>query len=151
VRQEKQQEDTQPIAWVLPQRKEFAVSSVQRLQHTSVPMPPGGEETARQFYGTTLGLREIPTPQNLAAMKLLWFAVAADGGEVHLFTDEEAGSNAAQHLCLEVDDLAAYERRLIDEGYRVEIPEAIVNRPRLFTRDPFGNRIELVQILGPYH
>ena len=125
--------------------------SIQRLQHTSVPMPPGGEETARQFYGTALGLREIPSPENLAAMKLVWFAVAADGGEVHLFTDEGAVSNAAQHLCLEVDDLAAYERRLSDQGYRVEIPEAIVNRPRLFTRDPFGNLIELVQILGPYH
>ncbi len=50
-----------------------------------------------------------------------------------------------------MDDLAAYERRLIDQGYRVEIPEAIVNRPRLFTRDPFGNLIELVHILGPYH
>jgi hypothetical protein len=96
VRQEEQQEDTQPIAWFLPQRKEFAVSSVQRLQHTSVPMPPGGEETARQFYGTTLGLREIPTPQNLAAMKLIWFAVAADGGEVHLFTDLAIGSNSSR-------------------------------------------------------
>ncbi len=73
------------------------------------------------------------------------------GGEVHLFTDEGAVSNPAQHLCLEVDDLAAYERRLIDQGYTVEIPETIVNRPRLFTRDPFGNLIELVQILGPYH
>jgi catechol 2,3-dioxygenase-like lactoylglutathione lyase family enzyme len=135
----------------VPQRKDLAMPSVQRLQHTSVPMPPGGEETARQFYGTALGLREIPTPENLAAMKLVWFAVAADGGEVHLFTDEGAVSNAAQHLCLEVDDLAAYERRLIDQGYTVEMPEAIVNRPRLFTRDPFGNLIELVHILGPYH
>jgi catechol 2,3-dioxygenase-like lactoylglutathione lyase family enzyme len=132
----------------LPLWKDLAMPSVRRLQHTSIPMPPGGEETARQFYGTALGLCEIPTPQNLAAMKLVWFAVAADGGEVHLFTDEGAVSNAAQHLCLEVDDLGAYERRLI---YRVEIPEAIVNRPRLFTRDPFGNLIELVQILGPYH
>jgi hypothetical protein len=34
-------------------------------------MPPGGEETARQFYGTALGLREIPPPENLAAMKLV--------------------------------------------------------------------------------
>jgi catechol 2,3-dioxygenase-like lactoylglutathione lyase family enzyme len=73
------------------------------------------------------------------------------GGEVHLFTNEGAVSNAAQHLCLEVDDLGAYERRLIDQGYSVEIPETIVNRPRVFTRDPFGNLIELVQILGPYH
>ena len=44
----------------------------------------------------------------------------------------------------------AYERRLINQGYRVEIAETSVNRPRLFTRDPFGNLSALVQILGPY-
>jgi catechol 2,3-dioxygenase-like lactoylglutathione lyase family enzyme len=94
---------------------------------------------------------EIPKPEGLAGMKLVWFAANDDGDEVHVFTDESMEANsAAQHLCLEVDDLAAYERRLADQGYAVEIPETIFNRPRLFTRDPFGNLIELVQILGQY-
>jgi catechol 2,3-dioxygenase-like lactoylglutathione lyase family enzyme len=127
------------------------VASVKRLQHTSVPMPPGGEETARRFYGVVLGMPEIPKPEGLAGMRLVWFAANDDGDEVHVFTEENMDHNsAAQHLCLEVDDLAAYERRLADEGYTVDIPETIYNRPRLFTRDPFGNLIELVQILGPY-
>jgi catechol 2,3-dioxygenase-like lactoylglutathione lyase family enzyme len=125
--------------------------SVKRLQHTSVPMAPGGEETARQFYGKVLGMREIPKPEGLAASTLVWFAANDDGDEVHLFKEENMGPNsAAQHLCLEVDDLAGYERKLVDGGYNVEIPETIYNRPRLFTRDPFGNLVELVQILGPY-
>ena len=29
-------------------------------------------------------------------------------------------------------------------------PEVIGNRPRLFVRDPFGNLVELVEILGQY-
>ncbi len=127
------------------------MAAVKRLQHTSVPMPPGGEQTARDFYGSVLGMREIPKPEGLAAMKLVWFAAGDDGDEVHVFTDEGLGSNSsAQHLCLQVDDLADYERRLSDAGYTVDIPETIYNRPRLFTRDPFNNLIELVQVLGQY-
>ena len=41
------------------------MASVKRLQHTSVPMPPGGEAAARKFYGEALGMREIPKPSTL--------------------------------------------------------------------------------------
>jgi catechol 2,3-dioxygenase-like lactoylglutathione lyase family enzyme len=125
--------------------------TVKRLQHTSVPMPPGGDDEARRFYGGVLGLREIPKPSSLP-QRLVWFAANDDGDEVHVFTEENMGPNsAAQHLCLEVDDLAAYEARLRQQGCDVEIPEAIHNRPRLFVRDPFANLIELVEIRGQYH
>lgn len=124
--------------------------TVKRLQHTSVPMPPGGNDQARSFYGEALGMREIPKPSTLSN-NLVWFAANDDGDEVHVFQEEQMGPNsAAQHLCLEVDDIAGYEARLRDRGYEVEIPESIVNRPRLFVRDPFGNLIELVEIRGQY-
>ena len=124
--------------------------SIVRLQHTSVPMPPGGDDATRRFYGDVLGMREIPKPEGLAGMTLIWFAANDDGDEVHVFEHEGGASNPSQHLCLEVDDIAAWESRLHDHGCAVEIPEDIVNRPRLFTRDPFGNRIELVEIQGEY-
>jgi catechol 2,3-dioxygenase-like lactoylglutathione lyase family enzyme len=124
--------------------------TVKRLQHTSVPMPPGGNEQARAFYGDALGMREIPKPSTLSN-NLVWFAAGDAADEVHVFQEENMGPNsAAQHLCLEVDDIAAYEARLRQHGYEVEIPETIVNRPRLFVRDPFGNLIELVEIHGQY-
>ena len=124
--------------------------TVKRLQHTSVPMPPGGNEQARAFYGAALGMREIPKPSTLSN-NLVWFAASDEGDEVHVFQEENMGPNsAAQHLCLEVDDIAAYESRLREHGFAVEIPERIVNRPRLFVRDPFGNLVELVEIRGQY-
>ncbi len=124
--------------------------TVKRLQHTSVPMPPGGNEQARAFYGGALGMREIPKPITLSN-NLVWFAASDEGDEVHVFQEENMGPNsAAQHLCLEVDDIAGYESRLREHGYVVEIPERIVNRPRLFVRDPFGNLVELVEIRGQY-
>jgi catechol 2,3-dioxygenase-like lactoylglutathione lyase family enzyme len=127
------------------------MASVKRLQHTSVPMPPGGDEEARAFYSGVLGMREIPKPEGLAAMTVVWFAANDDGDEVHVFKDERHGSNsAAQHLCLEVDDIEGYKTRLSDHGYDPQIPESIHNRPRLFVRDPFRNLIELVEIRGQY-
>jgi catechol 2,3-dioxygenase-like lactoylglutathione lyase family enzyme len=125
--------------------------SVKRLQHTSIPMPPGGDENARAFYGAVLGMREIAKPEGLAAMTVIWFAANDDGDEVHVFKDEHLGRNsAAQHLCLEVDDIEAYKARLGEHGYEVRVPETIQNRPRLFVRDPFDNLIELVEIRGQY-
>jgi catechol 2,3-dioxygenase-like lactoylglutathione lyase family enzyme len=132
-------------------QKEILMPSVKRLQHTSVPMPPGGDDDARAFYGDLLGMREIPKPEGLAGMTVVWFAANDDGDEVHVFQEKTMRSNsAAQHFCLEVDDIAAYQTRLSDAGYAVEIPETIYNRPRLFVRDPFANLVELVEIRGQY-
>jgi len=124
---------------------------VQRLQHASVPMPPGGNEAARAFYGGTLGLEEVPPPDTLDVERLVWFRVGADGHEIHVFTEAGNGpSSPGQHLCLQVDDLAAMHQRLSDAGIAIEDPTAIPNRPRFFIHDPFGNRIELTQITGNY-
>lgn len=126
------------------------MAKVKRLQHTSVPMPPGGDEQARAFYGGILGMREIPKPSTLD-QTLVWFAANDEGDEVHVFQEENMGPNsAAQHLCLEVDDLEAFRTRLADHGYAPRTPETINNRPRLFVRDPFDNLLELVEIRGQY-
>lgn len=126
------------------------MAQVKRLQHTSVPMPPGGNDLARAFYGKALGMREIPKPSTLSN-NLVWFAANDDGDEVHVFQEENMGPNSAeQHLCLEVDDLDAFSTRLTEHGYQPQTPEIIRNRPRLFVRDPFENLVELVEIRGQY-
>jgi catechol 2,3-dioxygenase-like lactoylglutathione lyase family enzyme len=126
------------------------VAHVKRLQHTSVPMPPGGNDLARAFYGHALGMREIPKPSTLSN-NLVWFAANDDGDEVHVFQEENMGPNSAeQHLCLEVDDIEAFRERLTAHGFQPKDTEVIRNRPRFFVRDPFENLIELVEIRGQY-
>ncbi len=125
--------------------------SVLRLQHASVPMPAGGNDEARAFYGGVLGLDEIPPPSSLDAEQIIWFSAGGGGHEVHLFTEDGFGPNSpGQHLCLQVDDLDATRERLGDHGVAIEETTLIPNRPRFFVRDPFGNRVELTQILGDY-
>ena len=50
----------------------------------------------------------------------------------------------------DVDELNSTLGVLLTHEVPVEETVAITNRPRLFLKDPFGNRIELTQIQGAY-
>jgi catechol 2,3-dioxygenase-like lactoylglutathione lyase family enzyme len=124
---------------------------VLRMQHASLPMPAGGNDAARAFYGRALDLREIPTPSTLDSSQIIWFSAAPDGQEVHLFTDPDHGPNSpGQHICLQVDDIEATRQRLADHDIATHETTPIHNRPRFFIRDPFGNGVELTEIQGDY-
>lgn len=127
------------------------MASVVRLQHTSVPMPIGGHDAARRFYRDLLAMPEIPVPGSLAVSELVWFAAGDSGQEIHCFEDAELTQRSnRQHLCLDVDDLEGVRQRATEHGYPIEETTAIVNRPRFFLTDPFGNLIEVTQIGGDY-
>ncbi len=127
------------------------MATVRRLQHTSIPMPADGHARARAFFGEALGMREVNPPKELDVPNLLWFLAGDDGHEIHLFVDPNlAAISAAQHLCLEADDVDAIRTQLEAHGVKVEETIAIPSRPRFFVRDPFNNFIEIVQITGDY-
>jgi catechol 2,3-dioxygenase-like lactoylglutathione lyase family enzyme len=129
----------------------MTMPAVLRLQHTSVPMPADGHEAARRFYGDALGMQEIKPPTGLMVGRLVWFRAGQDGHEVHVFVDDEMSSkSSAQHLCLQVDDLAGMRTRLAEHGATIDETIEITNRPRMFVHDPFGNQIELTEINGEY-
>lgn len=114
------------------------------LQHVSIPMPKGGHDDARAFYGRLLGLEEREVPPKLDASELVWFRVGADL-ELHCFESDEPAPHA-QHFCLRIDaGLDGLRERLEATGVDVEDTTEIVGRPRFMTRDPFGNRVELTE------
>jgi len=121
---------------------------VQCLQHVSVPRPRGSADEARRFYGGILGLEEIAVPATLAHLDLVWYRVGDD--ELHLFGDERGAGPAAQHFCLQVDDVEALRHRLAAADVAIGEEPEIPNRPRFTVRDPFGNLIEATTILGAY-
>jgi catechol 2,3-dioxygenase-like lactoylglutathione lyase family enzyme len=120
---------------------------VQRLQHVSVPRPPGSADQARRFYGDLLGLEELPLPASLAHLDLVWYRLGDD--ELHLFADERGG-HPAQHFCLQLDTLEGLRQRLLAAGVSIGAEPDIPNRPRFTFHDPFGNLIEATTILGQY-
>lgn len=121
-----------------------------RLQHVSVPRPPGAEsaDVARRFYGDLLGLDEAPVPETIRHLDLVWFRLGDN--ELHVFSEEPRDDSSGRHFCIEFDDVEAVRRRLEGAGFEPWDPEPIRNRPRFFCRDPFGNTVEFTTIVGSY-
>ncbi len=120
-----------------------------RLQHVSIPRPPGSDAAARAFFGDVLGLREIPPPDSLQDMRVIWFQLDGDA-ELHVFLEAPLGDASNRHFCLVVEDLAALRTQLRAAGYAPYDVENIPGRPRFFCRDPFGNIIEFTTIEADY-
>ena len=106
-----------------------------RIDHVQLAIPPGGEEQARAFYIGVLGLTEVPKPEAMRARGGMWFAEG-----IHLGIEPDMRPSAKMHPALVVDDLDALVAKLAE--YHEAHDQPGVRRGH--TRDPFGNRIELI-------
>jgi catechol 2,3-dioxygenase-like lactoylglutathione lyase family enzyme len=107
--------------------------------------PPELAAAVIAFYADVLGLRRVDKPDALAGSGA-WFDV--DGfGQLHV--SERAGERHPDaHFGLVVDDLAATLQRLADAGAEWTEQEDVFGCRRGFTRDPAGNRVELLEAAG---
>ena len=114
-----------------------------RINHVQLAIPPNRESEARHFYGSVLGLREIPKPPVLAARGGAWF----DLGDAQLHLGVEADFRPAKkaHVAFEVADLDAISARCRAAGHEPRSDGAIDGLRRCFVDDPFGNRLELME------
>jgi catechol 2,3-dioxygenase-like lactoylglutathione lyase family enzyme len=116
---------------------------VRTLDHVQVTMPPGGEEEARRFYGGLIGLTEIEKPEPLRAQGGVWFAEG-----IHVSGEEGFAPSRRAHAAIRVDDLDGLAARLAAAGRAVEWDERWPGVRRFYTRDPFGNRVEVLAPSG---
>jgi catechol 2,3-dioxygenase-like lactoylglutathione lyase family enzyme len=116
---------------------------VQRIEHVQLAMPAGGEQSAREFYQTLLGIPEVPKPADLAKRGGCWF----ERGELKVHLGVEAQFRAARkaHPAFIVSDLAALVIQIRSAGYPVEEEQVLSGYVRVFVDDPFGNRVELME------
>ena len=113
------------------------------LDHVQLAMPRGEEERARAFYCDVLGLPEKPKPPELAVRGGCWFETPAV--KIHLGVEQDFRPSAKAHPGLLVDDLDGMLSRCRASGFHATEAELIETTRRAFVRDPFGNRIELVE------
>lgn len=116
------------------------------LHHVQLAMPEGGEAAARAFYGSLLDLPEVPKPAALQGRGGVWF----ERGNLRLHLGVEAPFVPARkaHPAFAVQGLAALASRLHEAGHP---PRAEIDLPgmaRLYVDDPFGNRLELLELTG---
>ena len=112
-----------------------------RLDHILLPIPEGKTMEARAFYSQILNLTEIPGEHPGGA---IWFEIA--GIQLHL-REESGGSLSLRHPAFEVSNLAGARQELEQKGVTISYSSDIEGRQRFFFRDPFGNRIELLEFV----
>ena len=117
------------------------------LDHVQVSAPPGCEEAARAFFGGLLGLPEVEKPAALLPRGGVWFAAGAQ--QLHVGVEEPHVPARKAHPAFAVGDLDAVAARLAAGGAAVEWDDSLSPRRRLYTADPWGNRIELVSAGAP--
>ena len=115
---------------------------IKRIDHVQLCIPKGKEDEARAFYTDIIGLQEIPKPASLMPNGGLWYQLP--GAELHLGIEPEMRTR--RHPAFEVTDVAAARNLLEDKVEIVEEPY-IPGRTRFAFIDPFGNKIELLQML----
>ncbi len=120
------------------------MSEIYGIDHVQLSIPPGGEDRARAFYGGLLGLREVPKPESLAGRGGAWFE--SGSLRLHLGAEPDMTPMKKAHPGLLVHGLAGLVARLQAAGVTVSFEPPLPGYDRAHILDPFGNRIELLEI-----
>ncbi|WP_374950938.1 VOC family protein [Mucilaginibacter sp.] len=115
-----------------------------RLDHFHVCVPPQRLQEAKNFYADVVGLKLVDRPDHLFSSPGYWF----DIGNVQLHIGvEDALLQSIRHTAMEVADKNDAKTHLRQHGVEI-LPEPVIpGRDRFAFIDPFGNRMELLQIL----
>jgi catechol 2,3-dioxygenase-like lactoylglutathione lyase family enzyme len=97
---------------------------------------------ARHFYGTLLGLHEVPAPKEFDFVAL-WYDLG--NSYLHLLLKGSPDSISPRHFCLHVTDVVAAKNDLRAKGLAIDETVKFAAADRFFIRDPDGNRIEVLQ------
>lgn len=120
---------------------------ITQLHHVNVTVPGNLEAATKNFYGTVLGLEELPKPPGTRKSGA-WYQIGVT--QLHLSIEDEGDRPlSTRHVCFVVSDLAMAEKRLRDARVLI-IPDErpVPGTLRFYVRDPGGNQIEIVERRG---
>lgn len=123
--------------------RDRVIGHVLGIDHVQIAVPPGAEGDCRTFYLRVLGLREIERPKAGEGRSFLW--VQAGLSQIHFRVDPEFVAAQFAHPGLVVADAEYFAAYLESVGWAVERGDA-VKAGRFHIRDPFGNRLEFIDV-----
>jgi catechol 2,3-dioxygenase-like lactoylglutathione lyase family enzyme len=113
------------------------------VDHVQIAIPVGEEERARAFWSGVLHFQEVAKPPVNAGSGGCWFERA--GIALHLGVEADFRPARKAHVAFLVADLDGTRRALEAAGAPITTGGAIPGYRRLFSADPFGNRLEFMQ------
>jgi catechol 2,3-dioxygenase-like lactoylglutathione lyase family enzyme len=121
-----------------------ANSRVARIDHIQIAAPEGCESAAREFYGSVLGMKEIEKPPVLRARGGCWFECGSQ--QLHIGVERNFQAAKKAHPAFAVFHLDELRKMLADRGVTVVDDDNLPGARRFYTEDPWGNRLEFVEI-----
>lgn len=119
---------------------------ITEVHHAQITIPTGKEAVARSYYCTLLGIKEIPKPESLISRGGFWLQVG--GFQVHVgIEDGFDPSRTKAHIAYSVSSLNNMRDKIAANGFEVIEGIPVPGMTRFESRDPFGNRIEFLELL----
>ncbi|MFJ7919100.1 VOC family protein [Lysinibacillus fusiformis] len=117
------------------------------LHHVQITIPKGLEEQGKDFYCGVLGLKEIEKPDSLKGRGGFWLQLGHQ--ELHVGTEDGFDRLSTKaHIAYQVEGIDYWKTKLVE--HQIEIVESvpIPHYKRFEFRDPFGNRVEIIQAIA---
>lgn len=116
------------------------------IDHVQITVPQSSVPAARDFYCHLLGLPEIEKPESLQQRGGFWLQVG--DRQVHVGIEDGVDRNATKaHVAYAVKGLAGWRAKLAAVGIEILEGVPIPGYERFEFRDPFGNRVELIEAI----
>ncbi len=121
------------------------------ILHVNLTIAPGPEAyaEARRFYVDMMGMTELYRPPETDDGRPGYWLAFENGQQIHLSAEPEAADYngpSNRHAAFEVSDLAALKQLLTEAGASIDDPMQFPGQQRFFARDPWGNRLEFVEV-----
>jgi catechol 2,3-dioxygenase-like lactoylglutathione lyase family enzyme len=117
------------------------VAHIDRIQ---IAAPEGCETAAREFYGAVLGMKEIEKPSVLLARGGCWFQCGAH--QLHIGVEPNFRPAKKAHPAFAVFNLDDLREALTNRGVAVTDDDNLPGERRFYAEDPWGNRLEFIEI-----
>ena len=115
------------------------------LQHVNVVVPVGGTDDAVTFYTQVLSLVRQPKPAGSDPAGA-WLKL--EGKQQLHISEREGERHPDSHFAIVVDNYDSLLQHLADAGADWTEQSSVFGGRRGFTRDPAGNRIEILEAAG---
>jgi catechol 2,3-dioxygenase-like lactoylglutathione lyase family enzyme len=115
-----------------------------RADHINICVTPERLDEALRFYVDVIGLQQIERPDHLFDTPGYWFNI----GDIQLHIGVEPPKpQSVRHIAFEIKDVEAAVNLLGKQNVQMLQEPAIPGRKRFAFIDPFGNRMELLQLI----
>jgi catechol 2,3-dioxygenase-like lactoylglutathione lyase family enzyme len=118
-----------------------------RLHHVNIVVRPGETDQLIAFYTEVLGFSRVDKPVEGTTPGGAWFDINSSN-QLHISERSDAVMHDDMHFGLVVDDFDAVLKRLAAAGAPWKEQADLFGGRRGSTKDPLGNRVELLEPTG---